>query len=114
MLEEKKICNKGPLKIHRNPFIEPSQAQHAQKEKGKFNDSLKGLSLAAIMNFEGNKRALIGDQLFKEGDVVVNQLKVLQIKEDKVVLGIQNEKYTLYIEKNPVSVRQNARRRLYN
>ena len=109
--EEKR--RQGPGKTDRNPFSEPNEAKYAREEQLKLEESLKRLSVVGIMDFKGKKRALIGNQLFKEGDLLFNQIKILKIKEDAVILGIHNDEYTLHIEKNPVSQRQNGRRSLY-
>ncbi|MGA1869250.1 MAG: type 4a pilus biogenesis protein PilO [bacterium] len=105
--------NKGPGRIYRNPFLEPSEARYAKEQQRRLEERLKELSVLGIMDFKGKKRALIGNQLFKEGDLLFDQIQVLKIKEDTVILGIHSDEYTLHIEKNPVSLRQNARRRLY-
>ncbi|MGA1823248.1 MAG: type 4a pilus biogenesis protein PilO [bacterium] len=102
-----------PGEVYRNPFLEPSEAKYAREMQLKLEESLKGLPLTGIMDFKGKKRVLIDNQLFKEGDLLFNQIKILKIKETAVILGINDNEYTLNIKKNPVSVRQNGRRSLY-
>ena len=109
----KEAVIKRPKKIARNPFIKPIKAKYARADQEKIDTTLKNLSIVGIMDFENKKRALINNKFVKEGDLLENQIIVLKINEATVTLGFQNKEYTLYMENNPVSIKQNSRRLIH-
>ena len=102
-----------PKKIARNPFKEPKEAQRAEALQEKMHNVLKNLSIVGIMDFNNNKRALINNKFVKEGDLLENQIVVLKINKETVTLGFRNREYTLRMERNPVSLKQNSRRLIH-
>ena len=64
----------------------------------------------ALKDFKNQKRALINDKFVKEGDLLMDQIRVLRINNDAVILGLNNKEYRLHIIENPVCLKQNSRR----
>ena len=67
-------------------------------------ESLRKLSVVGILNFGPRKRALIGNQLVKEGDLLLDKIKILEIRDNAVILGLQKGRYALYLKENSVSL----------
>ena len=107
--KEEMIIERSKKKI-RDPFLEPSEAKHARQQQDIIDETLKELTVVGIMDFKNQKRALINNKFVKEGDLLMDQIRVLKINNDAVILGLNNKEYRLHIIENPVSFKQNSRR----
>jgi hypothetical protein len=89
------ILKKGP----RDPFVKPIKIQQIQERLKKMETELAESQLLGIIDFEGQRHAIIGHNTVKKGDRIFN-MDVLDITHDKVVLGIGEVRFTYKIKKD--------------
>ena len=91
------ILKKGP----RDPFEKPIEIQQIQERLKKIETELAESQLLGIIDFEGQRHAIIGHNTVKKGDRIFN-MDVLDITHDKVVLGIGEIRFTYKIKKDGI------------
>jgi hypothetical protein len=89
------ILKKGP----RDPFEKPIEIQQIQERLKQMETELAESQLLGIIDFEGQRHAIIGHNTVKKGDRIFN-MDVLDITHDKVVLGIGEVRFTYKIKKD--------------
>ena len=82
---------------NRDPFLKPIEIQKIQERLKKIETELATSQLLGIIDFEGQKHAIIGSNTVKKGDRIFN-MDVLDITNKKVVLGIGEVRFTYKIK----------------
>lgn len=83
----------------RDPFVKPKNIRKIQERLKQLEKELKESQLLGIIDFEGQKHAIIGRHTVKKGDRIFN-MDVLEITSEHVVLGMGELKFTYYLKKN--------------
>ncbi len=81
----------------RDPFVKSIEIQQIQERLKKIETELAQSQLLGIIDFEGQRHAIIGRNTVKKGDRIFN-MDVLDITNDKVVLGIGEVRFTYKIK----------------
>lgn len=102
--------------IKRNPFdrslmLSSSLLKRDKALQVKKNDA--ELVLSAIMDFQGERIAILGNDQLKKGDILKNaqvgnryiDMKVLKIEENSITLGNGQNKYVFKLPDNPITFR---------
>lgn len=84
---------------HRDPFIKPIKIQEIQERLKQLERELKGSELLGIIDFSGQRHAIIGKNTVKKGDRIFN-MDVLDITHDKVILGSDEIRFTYSLKKD--------------
>ncbi|MGA1863545.1 MAG: hypothetical protein ACMUHX_00625 [bacterium] len=84
-------------KEFRDPFEKPLKILEIQEKLKQMETELAESQLLGIIDFEGQKHAIIGRNTVKKGDRIFN-MDVLDITHDKVVLGIREIRFTYKIK----------------
>lgn len=84
--------------ITRDPFIKPAKIQQIQENLKLMEMELQGSELVGIIDFSGQRHAIIGRNTVKKGDRIFN-MDVLDITHDKVILGSGDIRFTYHIKK---------------
>ena len=84
---------------HRDPFLKPIKIQEIQARMKQVERDLKESELLAIIDFSGQKHAIIGHNTVKKGDRIFN-MDVLEITNDKVILGSGDIRFTYKLKKD--------------
>lgn len=103
-LQEASTSEEGPpLKIARSyprdPFTKPARIQEAQERLQQTERELSQSKLLGIIDFGGQRHAIIGNNTVKKGDRLFN-LSVLDITHDKVILGSGDIRFTYTLKKD--------------
>jgi len=83
----------------RDPFTKPARIQEAQEWLQQVERELNESTLLGIIDFGGQRHAIIGKNTVKKGDRLFN-LTVLDITHDKVILGSGDIKFTYTLKKD--------------
>jgi hypothetical protein len=86
-------------KSQRDPFKKPLKIQQIQERLKKMEREVAESKLHGIIDFEGQKHAIIGRNTVKKGDRIFN-MDVLDITRDKVILGLGEVRFTYKIKKD--------------
>ncbi|MGA1841350.1 MAG: hypothetical protein ACMUIU_12055 [bacterium] len=86
-------------KEFRDPFEKPPKIREIQEKLKQMETELAESQLLGIIDFEGQRHAIIGRNTVKKGDRIFN-MDVLDITHDKVVLGIGEVRFTYKIKKD--------------
>jgi hypothetical protein len=83
----------------RDPFEKPLKIREIQERLKQMETELAESQLLGIIDFEGQRHAIIGRNTVKKGDRIFN-MDVLDITHDKVILGIGEVRFTYKIKKD--------------
>lgn len=83
----------------RDLFTKPARIQEAQERLQQAERELSEIKLLGIIDFGGQRHAIIGRNTVKKGDRLFN-LSVLDITHDKVILGSGDIKFTYTLKKD--------------
>jgi len=90
----------GIVRSHpRDPFTKPARIQEAQEWLQQVEQEISDSRLLGIIDFGGQRHAIIGKNTVKKGDRLFN-LTVLDITHDKVILGSGDIRFTYTLKKD--------------
>ena len=84
---------------HRDPFVKPVKIREIQERLKQVERELKGSQLLGIIDFSGQRHAIIGKNTVKKGDRIFN-MDVLEITHDQVILGSDEIRFTYSLKKD--------------
>ena len=84
---------------HRDPFVKPVKIREIQERLKQAERELKASQLLGIIDFSGQRHAIIGKNTVKKGDRIFN-MDVLEITHDQVILGSDEIRFTYSLKKD--------------
>lgn len=104
-LREDTACKTAYLKYKniKNPFEKPLKIKKIQEKLEGIKKELQESELLGIINFEGERHAIIGRHTVKKGDRIFNMM-VDEITSDEVVLSYNEFQFTYKMEKKDKSL----------
>ncbi|MBN2373007.1 hypothetical protein JXL19_04380 [bacterium] len=87
----------------RDPFAKPEFIAQVQEKLNQIEKDLQASRLLGIIDFDGQRHAIIGNHTVKRGEKIFN-MEVLEILPDAVVLGNNNLRFTYQLKENETNL----------